>query len=175
MRYLSTLCLAALVFAGCRTEQTADPNRRKDAAAAPAATQGADARPLSPPANESARQEAQAFAAFWPDFRQALLAQDVDRVTAATRFPLEIRGERDSDPARRRDRGQLGDVLRQALDQDSGMRAEPESVRQFLQRTPEPAAGSVEADGSAARVGDFVFERVEGHWQLVRVYLREPM
>ena len=90
-----------------------------------------------------------------------------------TRFPLEVRGPDDADPVAKEGRDSFGRVLAQVMNQDSGVRADGETVRQYLQRTDDIGEANVEADGRAARVGDFVFERVGDRWMLVRVYLAE--
>jgi len=115
---------------------------------------------------------AQDVAAFWSEFRRAMLADDIDRLSRMTRFPLEVRGETDADPVVRVDRAQLKGTVSRIIAQDSGMGAQQETVRQFIERTPSIKPTSVEPDGGAARVGDFVFERVDGRWLLVRVYAR---
>jgi hypothetical protein len=129
----------------------------------------------SPPADQPAAdsQANQEFPAFWGRFRSAVLRDDTAAVATMTQFPLEVRGETDDDPPRRIGRDEFDRTLRRLLLQDSGARPEPETVRVFLQRQEEAGAGSVESDGNAARVGDFVFERDPGGWHLVRVYLRE--
>ena len=85
------------------------------------------------------------------------------------RFPLEARGASDSDPVVRQDQTQFKATMSRILAQDSGTRPEPDTVRQFIERTNTVNASNVEPDGGAARVGDFVFERVDGSWWLVRV------
>ena len=116
----------------------------------------------------------QDFPAFWEEFRGAMLANDVARLATMTRFPLDVRGDDDADPVVRSDRDQFQAVLSRVTAQDSGMRAEPETVRQFIERTHTVEATDVEPDGRAARVGDFVFEKAGGTWLLVRVYARQP-
>lgn len=120
----------------------------------------------SPPSTEE-------FSTFWSTFRTAALGDNVDQVASMTRFPLEVRGPDDGDPVISEGRDSFGRVLAQVMNQDSGVRAEGETVRQYLQRTEDVGEGRVEPDGRLARVGDFVFERVEDRWMLVRVYLAE--
>jgi hypothetical protein len=90
-----------------------------------------------------------------------------------TRFPLEVRGPDDADPVVSQNRDSFGRVFEHVMNQDSGVRAERETVRQYLQRTEDTGDSHVEPDGRAARVGDFVFERVADRWMLVRVYLAD--
>lgn len=127
----------------------------------------------APPVSQTA--SAEDFPTFWGQFRQAFLAQDVDRLVQMTRFPLEVRGDSDADPVVRQDRAHFGETVKRIIEQDSGQRAEPETVRQYVERTPSPASTDVEPDGGAARVGDLVFERIGARWLLVRVYVREPI
>jgi hypothetical protein len=115
----------------------------------------------------------QDFPTFWHAFRTAALGDQIDQVASMTRFPLEVRGPDDADPVVSENRDAFGRVLEQVMNQDSGVRAERETVRQYLQRTEDTGEGHVEPDGRAARVGDFVFERVADRWMLVRVYLAD--
>ena len=114
---------------------------------------------------------AEDFPTFWSAFRAAALADKVDQLASLARFPVEVRGPNDTDPVVTQGREAFAETFTQVLKQDSGARPEPESVRQFLERTPEVGQGDVEPDGRAARVGDFVFERIGDRWLLVRVYL----
>ena len=126
----------------------------------------ANCRSASPPAED--------FSTFWNAFRTAALADMVDQVASMTRFPLEVRGPDDTDPVVTRTQDSFAGLLVHVMSQDSGVRAEAETVRQFLERTHDLAEPHLEPDGRAARVGDFVFERVGDRWMLVRVYLAEP-
>jgi hypothetical protein len=116
----------------------------------------------------------QDFPAFWKEFRGAMLANDVDRLATMTRFPLDVRGDDDADPVVRSERDQFHAMLSRIAAQDAGMRAEPETVRQFIERTHTVGPTNVAPDGRAARVGDFVFEQSGDTWLLVRVYARQP-
>jgi hypothetical protein len=115
----------------------------------------------------------QEFSTFWSTFRTATLGDNVDQVASMTRFPLEVRGPDDADPIVNEGRDSFDGVLAQVMNQDSGVLAEGETVRQYVQRTDDIGERNVEPDGHAARVGDFVFERVGDRWMLVRVYLAE--
>ena len=91
-----------------------------------------------------------AFSTFWNEFRPAVLAGLVDEVASMTRFPLEVRGPDDADPVVTKDRDSFGGVLEQVMNQDSGVRAEGETVRQYLQRMDDIGEANVEPDGHAA-------------------------
>jgi len=114
----------------------------------------------------------QELPAFWNDFRTAALAEDIGRVAELTRFPLEVRGPDDSDPVVTRDRNGFAATFKQVLSQDSGARAERETVKQFLERTRELPRNARSGE-SLARVGNFVFRRIDNRWLLVRIYLAE--
>jgi hypothetical protein len=112
------------------------------------------------------------FPVFWNGFRGALISGDYGLLASVTEFPLEVRGDTDADPRVQRDRSQFDETIRAILTQDSGMRPQEETVREFLQRAAAPGPRAVEPDGDAARMGDFVFERKQHRWLLVRVYRR---
>jgi len=133
----------------------------------PAANQG------SSPKSPTAILTSPDFPTFWNGFRNALISGDYGLVASVTEFPLEVRGDTDADPPVQRERSRFEETIQAILNQDSGMRPQEETVREFLQRARVPGPRDVEPDGGAARVGDFVFERKQNRWLLVRVYLRD--
>ena len=110
-------------------------------------------------------QAAADFGSFWTMFRRAALENDITTLVTMTRFPLESRGPTDSDPVVRITREEFPQRFRSLLEQDSGMRAEPETLRECIERMV-----TVNVITGSARVADLAFEQVEGRWWLVRVY-----
>jgi hypothetical protein len=129
---------------------------------------------VTPPASRPIQLEGATkdFRTFWDAFRNAVLHDDSARAADLTKFPLEVRGETDDEPPTHVGREQFDATLHKLLMQDSGARPEGETVGRFLAREDAVDSSSLEPDGNAARVGDFVFERGPKGWQLVRVYLR---
>lgn len=114
------------------------------------------------------------FDQFWAGFRRAVLTGDTEAVAGVTRFPLEVRGELDTDPMRRASRAALAGVLTRALNADTGL-----SLRRHLTNraliegieTPIRPTRGVSVGATTARVGAFAFERSGTEWQLYRIYL----
>lgn len=111
------------------------------------------------------------FAGFWADFRAAVLANDAAAVAALTRFPFTTRGPLDRDPVQRHDAAAFGRLLQRLLNQDPGLTREPQTMTDLIRRTANVSAGNVQ--GNQARVGQFVFEKVDGTWMFTQAYI-EP-
>ena len=159
--------LLAIVIVGTAACSRADTR-------APGSTGSNTASAAQPPSSHDSG-EPQEFPAFWSGFREALLTGDSSRVATMTQFPLEVRGDTDTDPRAQVTREHFDETVQKLLKQDSGVRPEGETFRQFLTREQSVGAGSVEPDGGAARVGDLVFERTAAGWRLVRVYLHDEV
>lgn len=111
------------------------------------------------------------FDAFWTQFREAVLAHDADRVAALTSFPFKTRGPLDSDAVQRHDRAAFRKQLDKWLQQDAGMAKEVEPMLKFIERTPQVRDKSYGDGGDSARVGTFLFQKIEGQWRFVLAYV----
>jgi hypothetical protein len=123
-----------------------------------------------PPAGKSAVQD---FQGFWSDFRTATLANDLGRIMAMTRFPFRTRGPMDDDPVVSHGKDGFAKLWEKLLLQDPGLRPEPETVRQLIQRKVRISAAEHGRGASTARVAGLVFERVNGRWFFTRAYVEE--
>lgn len=117
---------------------------------------------------------AQSFDAFWPAFRAAILAGDMEAVAGMTRLPIEVRGELDREPVRRAARSEMPRLLERALASDTGLSLRaPLTNRKLIERLEPPVQvthGVVWTEDSA-RVGAFAFGRTNAGWRLQQVYL----
>jgi len=111
------------------------------------------------------------FAGFWADFRAAALANDAAGVASLTRFPFMTRGPLDRDPLKRHDAAAFGILLRQLLNQDPGLTREPQTMTDLIRRKETASAADVQ--GNRARVGQFIFEKIDGTWMFTQAYI-EP-
>jgi hypothetical protein len=109
------------------------------------------------------------FVAYWHELRRALSSANSEAVAQLAEFPFTVRGEMDSDPVQRIERGAFPDVLRRLLAQDVGLSPKPESLSQYLARTPDPPANALQ--GRTARVATMEFELLPGGWRFVGAYL----
>ena len=115
----------------------------------------------------------QAFHEFWGHFKSVVLAGNKEQVAAVTFFPFKTRGMLDSDPVRLHDRRSFDELFDRLLAQDSGLKKEPEPMRDLIQRTDFSQAKPVKKHNSRERIGNFVFQRVDNRWRFVMAYLDE--
>jgi hypothetical protein len=113
------------------------------------------------------------FAAFWASFQGAVKANDAEKVASLAQFPMTVRGQLDSVKPRRVDQAQFRKELSRWLNQDSGLSARGESMRNYILRTD---ASMLERGRQGAssdrtiRAGAFQFERNDRGWRLTQVY-----
>jgi hypothetical protein len=124
--------------------------------------------PTSCAQSEGKRAAGDDFQKYWSDFRAAAVSKDVDKVAALTRFPFKTKGILDSDPQKTYDAAGFRKLFPKLLEQDTGLRPEPEPMLRYIERTTAPAA-----KGDSARVGQFVFEKAQGKWQFALAYVEE--
>lgn len=112
------------------------------------------------------------FAAYWSQFRTAIMADDwaaVQKLTAAT---VTVHGQLDVDPAEKVSREKLKSAFNGVLQQDTGMAAETLTNKQLIDQTPTLLEGkNFSLRDKTARVGDMVFRYMKGQWMLAEIYL----
>lgn len=113
---------------------------------------------------------------FWAEFAAAVARDDVQALQGMTHLPLRVRGEMDSDPARKVGRQRLAQTLGEVLDQPvyttppEGGAMVRRPLRQVITAMPElPVQAWLTP--TIFRVEQLEFERLRGHWKLVLVYL----
>jgi hypothetical protein len=121
----------------------------------------------------SSESTATSFRSFWIQFRTAALSGDSGKVAALTYFPFETRGTLDDSPVQKVGRVEFDRLLGRLLEQDPGLRPEPETMRALLERTTAVEDREVVEGGKTARLGTFVFRRVDGAWRFTRAYVEE--
>lgn len=121
----------------------------------------------------------QAFYAFWPRFRAAVLADDAKTLRALSAPTLRLPGLTDDAEVKIVPRDQVASLVRTALAQDSGIDLKRVVTgRQFIESTPEmtqPFAPLIAIGGDGAQVGPFEFRRVAQGWRLTGVAIRTDL
>ena len=120
-----------------------------------------------PAAGDDCRASAQTF---WESFRQAAATGDSAGLAELSRFPLQIEGTLDEE---------LEPLARNAFESrvpgllaaDTGLKEDSYPQRQLVADTAQ--APDVECLGAAGafRVGSMAFERSDGAWHLVKIYM----
>jgi len=113
------------------------------------------------------------FQTFWIEFRAAVARNDAEKLASLTAFPFQTRGVGDAFPAQTHDRASFLRILDRLLAQDAGMRAGPETMRQFIERSPSVTERNLGAEGRSARMGTFEFTQSDGKWRFTRAFLEE--
>ncbi|MEW6517646.1 MAG: hypothetical protein AB1439_12170 [candidate division FCPU426 bacterium] len=113
------------------------------------------------------------FHAYWKEFRAASLSLSARKAAAMTQFPFITRGEMDEDPEIPRDREWFERMYPAVLQADPGMRPEPETMLQLINRTPQVTERDYAPGSDFARVGLFEFRKINGAWKFVRAYWAE--
>lgn len=113
------------------------------------------------------------FQAYWNEFRTESLSMRARKVADMTQFPFITRGELDEDPEVPRDRKWFERMYPAVLQADPGLKPEPETMMQFIYRTPRITEQQHAPGSDFARVGAFEFAKVGGVWKFVRAYWAE--
>ncbi|MFM2226102.1 MAG: hypothetical protein RJA07_2304 [Bacteroidota bacterium] len=107
------------------------------------------------------------FKIFWKKFRATIIKNDSTNIISLTQFPLETRGEMDSDSIIKYDKKDFAKVLHAFLYSTSGV-IQGSQLDEIIQ-TENPDNKYVLKDW--ARVTDFQFRRINGKWRLTFLYL----
>ena len=107
------------------------------------------------------------FLKFWQTFRQAVIDYDTSKIISLTDFPLETRGEMDSDPIVKYDRKKFPKVFHAFLNQASGIIDGTEF--DLIEKTDNPDKKYIQE--TYDRVGDLQFKYINKQWRLTFAYL----
>lgn len=122
----------------------------------------------------SNRQAQAGAAAFWRDFRDAALANDIARVMRLTTFPFPTTGELDDDPVVKHDRRAFPALFTRLL----GQRERPSpgaslTMRELIRQTPVLREANFNGEDEHFHVGAFYFGKEGGRWRLLEAYLAD--
>ena len=124
----------------------------------------------------SAQEATPSAQSFWKEFRQAIIANDNQKLAAMTQFPLELRGVVDGIPAKYYTQDQFKSIFLQVLDQPvvtlDGDNIITHTTRDTLISTNTISESDMMTKESF-RVDQLSFELKNKRWKLVTVYLEE--
>lgn len=109
---------------------------------------------------------------FWLAFRTAALNGDKLTLIKLAQFPIFLHGAMDDDPIIKMDHEFYDKNIDVILNQDPGdpSTAEPETTLDLFKRTM-----VLNDDGGFARIGGFEFNKINGRWLWVRVYIEQEV
>jgi hypothetical protein len=113
---------------------------------------------------------------FWSAFRQAVLANDKNKIAGYTRFPFEVRGGSDSDPVQRLKRDGFLAAYDKLVTQPVYVPVATGIVERTMKQLIEEQTALLpehQTSASTLRFRQFEFERVKGRWMFTRAYLEE--
>ena len=115
-------------------------------------------------------------AAFWDNFRQAVIANDNKAVLEMVRFPFEVRGPTDGEPVHHLDRQQFLNIYAKLLAQpvylpESG-KVVPRTMRELIVARPDLDPSNL-LTPAMVRFYQFEFTMIDGRWLFTRAYLEE--
>lgn len=113
---------------------------------------------------------------FWSEFRQAVLAQNNQKLIEMTQFPLEVLGVDDSQPSVQYGKEQFEVVFNKILEQPviffEGDVVVTRTTKEIVHETTAIIQDHFMTKESF-RVDQLVFELKDKQWRLVRAYLEE--
>jgi hypothetical protein len=113
---------------------------------------------------------------FWHNFRQAVLANNVDQVSSLTRFPFEVRGPDDSDPVKNYNRKSFGGIFKRVVVQPVLLPIKGKFITKSMLQVIDDKKEITDKDymtPEAFQVEQFEFQRISGQWFFTRAYLEE--
>jgi hypothetical protein len=165
------------VLAGCSSGNASNNDRADPTPSAAVQPQRAEAPvkpavPALPPVAEQISLDD--FAAYWPEFREAVASGDRDKIAALTRFPFETRGDSDDDAVRKLGREEFLRALDSMLNEDPGLLVDgKETQRQYIARSAKLNARDYTSGDESAHVGVFLFEKHGNRWWFTRAYVSD--
>ncbi len=113
---------------------------------------------------------------FWSEFREAVLAQNNQKLNEMTQFPLEVSGVDDSQPSVQYGKEQFEVVFNKILEQPviffEGDVVVTRTTKEIVHETTAIIQDHFMTKESF-RVDQLVFELKDKQWRLVRAYLEE--
>lgn len=112
----------------------------------------------------------QTFQQFWSEFRTAALDNNLTRITELTHFPFIVKGDLDMDGSIHLDRIAFQKKFKLFMEQDIRENLTPESMRTYIKKHKNI---SPRIDDGQTSVALFSFEKINGKWYFVRVYVEQ--
>lgn len=108
---------------------------------------------------------------FWKTFRQAAMEANSPALAKMTHFPLEIRGTLDDSQSRQISKEDFNKILPELLETDPGLKAEPTSMKKYIQYIETIPNTACNQYGNQFRVGSWVFVLQDGNWLLMKAFI----
>ena len=108
------------------------------------------------------------FFIFWTQFSEAVISKDAAKIILLTKLPIETRGPFDSDPIIFYEGEEFITVFNKFLNQSTGTNSSNfrETELDLIQGTITPSRSVLRTK----RIGDMMFNLVEGQWRLVFLF-----
>lgn len=123
-----------------------------------------------------AQQRDRSFDAFWPTFRTALLAYDMQALDPLVSYPLTVKGTMDYDPVKKINRDKIITTLKKALSQEGSIDNEnipDETNLEEIKRkvtVPDKDYKWKKANSIYMTVANLDFKKIGGKWKLYTIY-----
>jgi len=112
------------------------------------------------------------FDAYWPSFRNAVLALDAAALDSLSAYPVSIRGTMDSDPVRKIPNTKIIATLKKYLPVDGGV-GDGTHQQQIENRHIISLKDYEYSSPGNMRIGDMQFKKIIGNWKFYFLYLDE--
>ena len=120
--------------------------------------------------------EAQSFNQYWDKFRQAIVNENLDEVTKLTQFPFQTRGTNGSDSTVKYDKSSFITIFKKIIDQKiyafNNQQLVPLSMKEVVANAENISKEHLIKD-DLARVEQFTFVKIGGHWYFERAYISD--
>ena len=110
---------------------------------------------------------AKEIAEFWSAFKKAVESENYQKILELSTIPFVTRGTMDDDPVIALDQTAFLANINAILTTDPGITATPTTQKKLVSQTKILK----EKGGGFARVGDLVFNKVNGQWKFTRAYI----
>ena len=114
------------------------------------------------------------FDAFWPKFRTAVLAYDIQTLDQLVLYPLTVKGTQDYDPVKKINRNKIIATLKTYMAKyaiiETGFDDET-NLEQIKRKATLPASAYNHSSPNFMSVGDLEFKKIAGKWKLFTIYI----
>jgi len=119
---------------------------------------------------ETNERSTQSFTAFWKEFRNASLNNDIDRIVKMTKFPFSVKADLDMGGMTTLDKMKFRKQFNSFMEQDVRENLKSETMRHYIKKIK---VISPKINDGQTSVALFSFELINGKWYFVRVYVED--
>lgn len=123
------------------------------------------------------QQRDRSFDAFWPSFRTAVLAYDIQALDQLVSYPLTVKGTMDYDPVKKINRDKIISTLKNALSQEGSIDNDnipDETNLEEIKRkvtVPDKDYKWHKANSIYMSIANMDFKKIGGKWKLHTIYI----